>query len=199
MRVHGLDLAEHMLRQAADQGAIWGEGNWPVLVQGLADHLPYSDGQFDLVLCTEVLFHLPQEALREALSEMSRVLRPEGHCLITINNSQSISLRDKQASNVQDDRGYLCNILSSSLIIELAASVGLSAERQCYRIATSLLDIGTMLPVVRPIFVRLRRRGVAPYVWAYQSAVFLDGILGQFQWLGEMVSSLVFIGFKKHP
>lgn len=44
--------------------------------------LPFGDGEFDSVLCTEVLEHClnPQQVMRE----MARVLRPGGHALITV-------------------------------------------------------------------------------------------------------------------
>jgi hypothetical protein len=106
-------------------------------------------------------------------------------------------LRGRKASDVQDSRGYLCNILSSALITELAAHVGLCAEKRCYRIATSLLEICTMLPILRPFIVWLRRREFILYVWAYKTAILLDKVFGSFHWLGERVSGHIFIGFEK--
>jgi SAM-dependent methyltransferase len=52
-------------------------------VQIMADayRLPFGDGAFDVVLCTEVLEHLHTPAA--ALAEMYRVLRPDGKLLLT--------------------------------------------------------------------------------------------------------------------
>jgi ubiquinone/menaquinone biosynthesis C-methylase UbiE len=47
---------------------------------GDAERLPYGRGEFDLVVGHAFLHHLP--APREALMEMHRVTRPEGHILI---------------------------------------------------------------------------------------------------------------------
>lgn len=46
---------------------------------GAADALPYADGSFDLVLCTQVLEHLPEP--QAAVAEMHRVLAPGGVAL----------------------------------------------------------------------------------------------------------------------
>jgi ubiquinone/menaquinone biosynthesis C-methylase UbiE len=50
------------------------------LVRGDACELPYRDGSFDLVVCLEVLEHLP--APRRALREARRVSR--GGCLLSV-------------------------------------------------------------------------------------------------------------------
>lgn len=43
--------------------------------------IPVPDGSFDAVLCTEVLEHVPEPIL--AIREMARILRTDGHLLIT--------------------------------------------------------------------------------------------------------------------
>ena len=45
-------------------------------VQGSALALPFADGSFDVVACTDVLVHVPDAAL--ALRECARVLAPGG-------------------------------------------------------------------------------------------------------------------------
>ncbi|GAA4314752.1 hypothetical protein GCM10023183_35080 [Nibribacter koreensis] len=42
--------------------------------------LPYADASFDLILCSHVLAHVPDEKL--ALQELSRVLKPKGRLLL---------------------------------------------------------------------------------------------------------------------
>jgi SAM-dependent methyltransferase len=46
-----------------------------------ATSIPVDDGSFDVVLCTEVLEHVPEPAL--VVKEMSRVLKPGGKLLLT--------------------------------------------------------------------------------------------------------------------
>jgi SAM-dependent methyltransferase len=50
-------------------------------VRGDAHALPFLDAAFDLVLCTEVLEHLPEP--QRAIDEIFRVLRPGGELLLT--------------------------------------------------------------------------------------------------------------------
>lgn len=53
--------------------------------------LPFPDGTFDLIICTEVLEHLlwPQQLLKEA----HRVLTPKGKIIVSVPNITSLSYR----------------------------------------------------------------------------------------------------------
>ncbi|HET8990202.1 MAG TPA: class I SAM-dependent methyltransferase [Acidimicrobiales bacterium] len=52
------------------------------VVQGDALALPFADGAFDRVICSEVLEHIPED--RAAMAELARVLRPGGTMAITV-------------------------------------------------------------------------------------------------------------------
>ncbi len=52
------------------------------VVQGDALALPFADGAFDRVICSEVLEHIPDD--RAAMAELARVLRPGGTMAITV-------------------------------------------------------------------------------------------------------------------
>lgn len=60
-----------------------------VNVAAVAEALPFRDGQFDLVICTQVLEYLPEPA--RALEEIRRVLRTGGSALIS---APSVFVRD---------------------------------------------------------------------------------------------------------
>ena len=47
-----------------------------VVIEGDVENLPFADGSFGTVLCTEVIEHIPEPAA--ALAEYRRVLRPGG-------------------------------------------------------------------------------------------------------------------------
>ena len=47
-----------------------------------AQHLPFRDGAFDRVLCTEVLEHIPDD--RQGLRELVRVLKPGGPIAVSV-------------------------------------------------------------------------------------------------------------------
>ena len=57
------------------------EGSPDADIHGYADALPVEDASFDLVLCTQVLEHVPDPAA--AVRELRRVLRPGGRALVT--------------------------------------------------------------------------------------------------------------------
>jgi|SRR5215469_10267178 len=71
----GVDGSEKMLEHARAAN--------PTAVLELADveHIPFEDASFDFVLCVEVLRYLADAA--PCISEMARVLRPGGTCLVT--------------------------------------------------------------------------------------------------------------------
>jgi SAM-dependent methyltransferase len=70
-----------MLRAMADEGeAPAGAGAFAV--RGDALRLPFDDGAFDLVVASEILEHLPDDAA--ALAELARVLRPGGTAAVTV-------------------------------------------------------------------------------------------------------------------
>ena len=67
----GLDYSEGMLAKARKV-----DGNGGRLTRGDAGRLPFRDGAFDKVVCTNSFHHYPDHF--KALKEMRRVLRPGG-------------------------------------------------------------------------------------------------------------------------
>jgi SAM-dependent methyltransferase len=58
-----------------------GGGRW-ILCAASALHLPFAAGRFDLVVCSEVLEHIPEDAA--ALAEIRRVLAPGGTLAVSV-------------------------------------------------------------------------------------------------------------------
>ena len=73
--VAGIDGSEGMLGHAR-------EANPDIeFLQSDVDKIPYPDSSFDIVLSIEVLRYLPD--ISPCISEMARVLKPGGMCLVT--------------------------------------------------------------------------------------------------------------------
>jgi len=53
------------------------------------DRFPYSDGYFSTVLCCELVEHLTEDPMH-MMSEINRILRPDGHLVLTTPNIASL-------------------------------------------------------------------------------------------------------------
>lgn len=73
------------------------------LVQGHAAPLPFADNSMDLVLCSEVLEHLPDGVDAQALHELCRVLKPGGSLLITVPSLEGLRARTALRNLGHDD------------------------------------------------------------------------------------------------
>ncbi len=76
-RVTGVDVSGTALEGAASRGVT-------TVNSDLEEDLPFQDGAYDIVVCSEVLEHLFNP--RGLLDEARRVLRPGGHLVITTPN-----------------------------------------------------------------------------------------------------------------
>lgn len=75
---HGLDLSDELVKIAKKAVP---EGHFR---QGDLLHTPYKDNEFDLVICTATLHHIPgRDARIQAIKEIYRITKPGGHVLIT--------------------------------------------------------------------------------------------------------------------
>ncbi len=69
--VYGVDSSLHA-------AAFWGARGLDTAALASADALPFGDAEFDLVTCFDVIYQLDGQRANAAVSEMHRVLRPEG-------------------------------------------------------------------------------------------------------------------------
>ena len=77
--VHGIDASPEMLARAEKKARK--AGVEVVLKNAIAQALPFPDAQFDVVLTTIMLHHLPRKARQQCAAEMRRVLKPGGRVL----------------------------------------------------------------------------------------------------------------------
>jgi SAM-dependent methyltransferase len=81
--VIGLDAdAPSLAKAAAGLATLPGASGATLLMRGDAYRLPFEDGAFDVVVCCEVLEHLPD--VDGALTEMTRVLKPGGRLAVSV-------------------------------------------------------------------------------------------------------------------
>jgi ubiquinone/menaquinone biosynthesis C-methylase UbiE len=78
--VAGIDASAEMVARAARKA---GKARLPArFEQASADRLPFANDQFDAVLCTATMHHLPRGMRVDAVREMRRVLKPGGRVLL---------------------------------------------------------------------------------------------------------------------
>lgn len=78
--IQGVDAAPDMVRIAREKAACIGAR--PRFDLALAEALPIPNADFDVVLASLVLDHLPDSVLQRALQEIRRVLKPEGRLIV---------------------------------------------------------------------------------------------------------------------
>jgi SAM-dependent methyltransferase len=78
--VHGVEVSE--LRAARARARGWSNAR----VIPSSAPLPYEDASFDFVNMVEVIEHIPSDAIGGCLSEIARVMKPDGTMLLTTPN-----------------------------------------------------------------------------------------------------------------
>jgi SAM-dependent methyltransferase len=76
-KVIAIDLSSHMVGLARERGV-------DARIAGV-EHLPFGDGEFDVVVAAWMLYHVPD--LDRGVAELQRVLR-RGGCLVAVTNSR---------------------------------------------------------------------------------------------------------------
>lgn len=79
-RVCGLDYAESMCRVAAEKAEHARVSDHVRYITGDSEHLPFADGSFDVITCSNSFHHYPHQ--QEVVAEMHRVLRPGGRVML---------------------------------------------------------------------------------------------------------------------
>lgn len=80
--VHGIDISA---RSVGFASLLVPSGRFLV---GSATQLPYPDHSFDVVTCVQVLEHLTEEDVAQALAAFRRVVRPGGIVIISVPSTQ---------------------------------------------------------------------------------------------------------------
>jgi ubiquinone/menaquinone biosynthesis C-methylase UbiE len=78
--VVGLDYAASMCRMASQKACQANASDRVRFLNGDSEHLPFADGSFDVITCSNSFHHYPHQD--QAVKEMHRVLRPGGRLVI---------------------------------------------------------------------------------------------------------------------
>lgn len=79
-QVSGIDASPEMIARATSKAAKMGSDVF--FKTAVAEALPFADAAFEVVLSTLMLHHLPRRVRQQCLSEIRRVLKPEGRVLV---------------------------------------------------------------------------------------------------------------------
>jgi SAM-dependent methyltransferase len=99
-------------------------------VQGDALHLPFPDGSFDRVICSEVLEHIPNDV--GAMTELARVLRPGGTMAITVPRFGPELINWALSDSYHNVPGGHIRIYRRSVLESRLGSVGLQVNGHHY-------------------------------------------------------------------
>ncbi|MEX2245379.1 MAG: class I SAM-dependent methyltransferase [Dehalococcoidia bacterium] len=120
----GRYLIEIMRRRREVQARV----HW---MQAAGEHLPFADGAFDRVICTETLEHVEDDAL--LARELVRVLKPGGILAISVPDEYSERLFWKLSVNYRTHVGGHVRIYSRPRIVRLMREAGLRPYAVRYR------------------------------------------------------------------
>lgn len=147
-KVWGVDLVAAMLARGRSR---WlAERGHVAPVQGDSERLPFPDGVFDVVTCTNSFHHYPHQ--QRAVNEMHRVLRPGGR-LILVDGSRDGPwgwfIYDVCVAGVEGDVSHA----SARRVRELFACAGfVEATQEVHRgLAPFLLTQGVSRPAVKAL------------------------------------------------
>ncbi len=76
----GIDINEHAIRAGRERL----KDRRAELFHASADALPFPDASMDVVHCSEVLEHVPSDLRAAVVSEIRRVLRPDGRLILSV-------------------------------------------------------------------------------------------------------------------
>ena len=129
----GRDEVEGVLGTFAamvDAGELTAETSHVGVVQGDALHLPFPDGTFDRVICSEVLEHIPDDV--GAMRELARVLKSGGTMAITVPRFGPELVNWALSDEYHMVEGGHVRIYRRSVIEDRFRSVGMVVTRHHY-------------------------------------------------------------------
>ncbi len=130
--VVGVDLNMDDLRKAAFVlDRIDGNGNSWGISQADTTRLPFRDGTFDVVICSEVLEHIP--ANRAAIAELVRVLKPGKNMVVSVPRFLPERICWALSSDYHNEPGGHIRIYTKKELLSLLEDAGTRCWRVRYK------------------------------------------------------------------
>ncbi len=141
IKFYGVDISSKLVEEAKAYEKKIALENCSFTI-GDAERLGYRDNSFDIVICTEVLEHLPNP--KKALNEIHRVSKLGGITIVTTPNRentlkkisgkwmiQKVESDCQKANSYQKEDGSFghISVLSSKELIELSKEIGFNIEK----------------------------------------------------------------------
>lgn len=133
--VHGADISRHDLRIGRylleimrRRGEVRARVHW-LLMAG--EQLPFADGAFDRVICTETLEHVDDDSV--LARELVRVLKPGGILAVSVPDEFSEKIFWKLSKNYRTHAGGHVRIYERARIVALLREAGLRPYAVRYR------------------------------------------------------------------
>jgi len=79
-KAFGIDVIPGMIELSQRKAAQAGEDI--TFQSGSIDDIPFPANQFDVVMCSFMIFHMPETVRRKGIAEIYRVLKPQGRLLV---------------------------------------------------------------------------------------------------------------------
>ncbi len=79
-KVFGIDVIPEMIKLSKKKAA---QARLDVTFQsGSIENIPFPENQFDVVMCSFMIFHMSEEVRRKGIAEIYRVLKPQGRLMV---------------------------------------------------------------------------------------------------------------------
>ena len=111
-KAHGIDASPEMIEHARNKGAK--AKSAATFTEATVEELPFSDADFDTVLCTMMLHHIPRAAREQCMREMRRVLKPGGSALVVEFGGDGTSVIERLHRHGALTQNYVRELLESA-------------------------------------------------------------------------------------
>jgi len=129
----GIDISQSTLRSAAKYIADVASGEPGMFVAASATSLPFRDGTFSLVVCSEVMEYYPIHCVRLLLADIRRILLPRGRLVVDFPSYANSSAWEVKAAEERDGTAFYIypESLIRSTILETDFCVTATATADC--------------------------------------------------------------------